>query len=422
LTLRRVKELDTLNHIAQAVTTSLDSNLIIRNALERIQQHFDASYVGLFKWNAETETLVLSQMRKDGALQTVEHRFTKDETLVGEVLQSKKPSMMTSVRVDEARPDKVRDLLDSQRHSWMAAPMMISDQVIGAIEVTSETSGFYTLRQLSVLESIAATLSIALENARLYEELKHALREQERAQAYLIQSEKSAALGRLSATVAHEINNPLQAIQGCLGLFGEEMGGQNRPEKLTRYLSMVEGEIERIASIVRRMRDFYRPSSIGFQAVNLTEVIKSVLDLSAKQLQNSRISLQAHWPEELPQIQANSDHLKQVFLNLILNAIDAMPDGGTLTICVEPAVFITNDNAQAESVRITFSDTGHGMSSEVLAHLFEPFHTTKSHGTGLGLYVSKGIIAAHNGKIEVQSQPGMGTTFTISLPITENHL
>jgi two-component system NtrC family sensor kinase len=271
---------------------------------------------------------------------------------------------------------------------------------------------------LELLEAMVGSAVTAIENARLYQAEREQYNRLQASQARLIQAEKMEALGRLIASIAHEINNPLQAVLGCLELFREELDDHARREKLQRYLGIVETETERIATIVRRVRDFYRPARREMQPTDVHVVLGGVLELAGKQLQHHNIVTEREWAEDLPLIQANSDHLKQVFLNLVLNAIDAIPErGGTLRIRTASDQMSGADNRLLPAVRVEFSDTGAGMSPEVVAHLFEPFFTTKTGGTGLGLAVSYEIIQAHSGQISVKSQKGIGTTFTILLPV-----
>jgi signal transduction histidine kinase len=277
---------------------------------------------------------------------------------------------------------------------------------------------------------------IAMENARLYEAQREQYRRLQESQDQLIQVEKMAALGRLVASIAHEINNPLQSVQGFLSLLDEELNGRHRREKLNSYLTIAESEIDRISAIVRRMRDFYRPASrkqqaqpdspddfyrsteTELQAIDLHAALESVLQLANKELQHGRVTVERVWADELPKIQANPDHLKQVFLNLMLNAIDAMaPQGGTLRICTKSDQAQLHGDQPQPVVRIEFSDTGIGISPEMLPRLFEPLLTTKEHGSGFGLFTSYKIIEAHQGQITATSQAGEGTTFTILLPV-----
>jgi|GEM_PF-5978365 len=287
-----------------------------------------------------------------------------------------------------------------------------------------------------VEERTAQLRRVALENANLYETQREQNRRLQQSQEELIRIEKMAALGRLVASIAHEINNPLQSVQGFLDLLQEEVAGGQRPEKLQHYLQIADGEIERISVIVSRMRDFYRSTSPGqsprpetldefyhathtdLQAIDLHETLESVLLLTNKKLQHHHITIQRNWAKLLPIIQANPDHLKQVFLNLTLNAIDAMTEqGGTLTIST--AFNPSSLSDQPPKVIIQFEDTGHGVASQALPRLFDPLFTTKEQGSGFGLYTSREIIEAHQGQITAISLPGQGTTFTIELPLEQ---
>jgi signal transduction histidine kinase len=276
----------------------------------------------------------------------------------------------------------------------------------------------YTDEDRALAQVAADHAGQAMQNAQLYAEVRRLLHEQEQARAQLIQVEKMSALGRLAATIAHEINNPLQAIENYWTLIHEEMDGEQRRAKLDRYLQVVGGEVERISAIVRRMRDYYRPARERLSPTDLGAVLDSVLDLTAKELQHHHIAVERLDSGDLPRVQANPDHLKQVFLNLILNAIDAMPTGGELRIRGSLAELQRGSGEQRQpAVRIEIADTGHGIPPEIQARLFEPFVTTKEQGAGLGLSVSYGIIEAHNGQISVSCEEGVSTTFSILLPV-----
>jgi PAS domain S-box-containing protein len=271
-----------------------------------------------------------------------------------------------------------------------------------------------------VLAEVAAShAGQAMQNAWLYDEVRRLLDEQEQTRAQLIQVEKLSALGRLAATMAHEINNPLQAVQNSLTLIEEEMDGGQHRDKVERYLKIATGEVERISAIVRRMRDYYRPTRERLQPTDLLAVLDSVLELSDNELQHRHVAVERLDGHDLPMVQANPDHLKQVFLNLVLNAVDAMPSGGTLRVTTSQGQIQPEGAPQPQpAVRVEISDTGHGMPLEVLDQLFEPFFTTKEQGAGLGLSISFSIIEAHNGQITVTSKVGSGTTFHILLPVT----
>jgi signal transduction histidine kinase len=187
---------------------------------------------------------------------------------------------------------------------------------------------------------------------------------------------------------------------------------------MTSYLNIVDKEIERVAGIVHSMRDFARPAPQGTRSTDIISVLEDVLGLAGKQLQHSNISIERSWGIDVPTIQANPNLLKQVFLNMILNAIDAMSGGGVLRVsAIMDQIKIKDNPLPQPAIRIEFSDSGPGMTPEAISRLFEPFFTTKEQGSGLGLYICYTIIQSLNGEIEVNSTVGLGTTFAILVPI-----
>jgi two-component system NtrC family sensor kinase len=302
--------------------------------------------------------------------------------------------------------------------SVLAVPLICREKIVGVLNLFCQ-SGTHAFDEaaLQLAQVFADQAAVFLENARLVGELRQwtaelelrvaeRTRQLEEKQAQIIRAEKLTAVGRLAASVAHEINNPLQAISLHLQLLADETlstGGQRR-------LGIVQEEFDRIATIVERLLDFQRPKAGQQQLIHVTEGLAYVITLAEKQLQRSGVTLVQNLPHNLPTVLAVASQLKQVFLNLILNAAEAMPDGGQLavTACHE-----------AEKLRIEFADTGPGLPAEVQAHLFEPFYTTKADGSGLGLAVSHEIIANHGGELTVHNTPGAGATFTIIMPVTE---
>jgi signal transduction histidine kinase len=316
-------------------------------------------------------------------------------------------------------PGWKRDLASEHTRSWAGAPIVVQGKVMAFFSLDKIEPDFYRPEHAERLALFAGQAALALQNARLFRSEQEQFRRLQESQAQLVQVEKMAALGRLVASIAHEINNPLQAVQGSLELAEEELQGDLRPDKLTRYLRMANSEVERLATMVRRLRDFYRPAHERLQPTDVNAITQSVLELAGKQLQHSRVTVECEQAGSLPAIQANPDYLKQVFLNLVLNAIDAMGEqGGTLRVRTALDQMTGRDHQLLPAVRIEFSDTGEGIPPEILDHIFEPFVTTKKTGTGLGLSISYGLIEAHNGRITVTSQVGAGTTFTILLPVS----
>ncbi len=225
----------------------------------------------------------------------------------------------------------------------------------------------------------------------------------------LIQSEKLVALGRLAASLAHEINNPLQALRSGLGLL---IKSSQDNKKQHQYLEVLSGEVERLIAITERMLNFYRHSVESPKLTDANAVLDEVLALAGKQLQHSRVTLSRNLDRRLPLAEAVADQLRRVFLNIILNAMDAMPQGGELTVA-------SGFDRQRQEVWISFADTGEGIPAEAMPLIFEPFYSSRPRGTGLGLAISYGIVERHGGRIEVQSKVGVGSTFTVFLPIRD---
>jgi PAS domain S-box-containing protein len=234
----------------------------------------------------------------------------------------------------------------------------------------------------------------------------------------LIQSEKMVSLGQLAASVVHEVNNPLAGIMVYIKLFLKKYKENKlQDEKTEGQLLKMEKELDRTTRIIRNLLTFARQSEPSMSPVEINKVIDAAMPLVENQINLENITLAKNLDSELPCVQADFDKIQQVLINIMLNAIQAMPEGGTLTITTSMARSVRIRDSYKNAVRIDITDTGVGISQENLKKLFTPFFTTKEKGVGvgLGLSVVHGIIAKHKGKIDVRSTPSKGTTFTIFL-------
>ncbi|MEW5938786.1 MAG: response regulator [Chloroflexota bacterium] len=261
----------------------------------------------------------------------------------------------------------------------------------------------FSQADLEMFQIFSRQAAIAMENARLYSELRDYVRRVEDSQQALLQAEKLAAAGRLTASIAHEINNPMQSVQNCIHLASRE---DLPPEKRQEYFDLARSELDRLQTTVQRMLDFYRPSAAAPQAVNVGVLLSHVLRLMAKQLEERRVAVTTNIAANLPEINVAPSQVQQVFINLILNAYDAMPDGGELAVAAR---------AVRGGVEIIFQDTGPGVPEEAKRAIFEPFYSGKPGGTGLGLTVSYNIVTAHGGELDLLSG-GAGACFRVYLP------
>ena len=252
---------------------------------------------------------------------------------------------------------------------------------------------------------LARQAVVAMENARLYEDLRSYVRQVEESQQALLRVEKMAAAGRLTASIAHEVNNPLQSVQNCLHLAGHE---NVSPEKRKEYFELAKKELDRLMKTMQRMLDFYRPGAAKVEQVDLLELLQHVLSLTSQQLGQKHIEVKTDLPAALPVIYAVSSQIQQIFFNLILNSLDAMPGGGELNI---------RARAVKNGVEMIFEDNGPGIPQERRENIFEPFFSTKEGGTGLGLTVSYNIVTAHGGTLDLIPGRGPGACFRLFLPM-----
>lgn len=253
-----------------------------------------------------------------------------------------------------------------------------------------------------------ARLAMAING--MLEALQRAQQERQRLEQHLIQTERITAMGQLAAALMHEINNPLHSVWTTLELVTDFPIDEAEKQE---YLQAIRREVRRLMNISRRVLDFTRPSRMERSPVMIADVIRYALDLAETRLRERRIQVTLRVPDRLPPIVGSPDQLTQVFLNIILNAVDAMPDGGRLDIAA---------SAGHRQLRVTITDTGPGIPPEVMSHLFEPFFTTKKSGTGLGLAISQGIIQQHGGVITAANAPQGGAVFTVTLPASDEGL
>jgi signal transduction histidine kinase/CheY-like chemotaxis protein len=401
---QRNRELATLNTLNQSVASSLELDQILSNAMEGVSALANAEAGFLALVDPGTRQWKVSQHfsrkpvldPKAGIIQRL---------ILNQVAREREPLLIDDVSKDPS----FAHLPEGGVHSALCVPLLVKDEVVGAIQVINKLSGTFSQNDRALFLSIAASVASAIENSHLYSELAEFAQELERSQAQLVQAEKMAAVGRLAASIAHEINNPLQAIHNSLHLT---LRPSLPVDKQARYLAMAQEEVERLIDIVRRLLEFYRPSRGRRAHADINAVVENVLALTNKRLQHGHIAVETQLAPDLPTLRVVPDQLAQVFLNIVINAVEAMPGGGRLRIR-------TKRTSDGKWVQIAFTDNGPGMDEETRASIFEPFFTTKSTGTGLGLAISYGIIERHGGRIEVQTAPRKGSTFAVQLPITE---
>ena len=331
------------------------------------------------------------------------------DPLVGLLQQEKDLVMIEELEEEmDAKPEDDGTRRPAWVYAWMRkleanliVPSFSNDRLLAFLVLGEKRSGKpYTTDDIAMFSGLANQAALAIENAMFFEELRTN-------EANMIQSEKLASLGQLASGMAHEIHNPLTITSGEAQLYLERFKGQDAT--VDQVLQSIVEECKRAADITRRILRFAKPAPPEAAPVDLKATVEESLSLAAYQVRMDRVERSVELPEDLPKVRSNQNQLQEVLLNLILNACQAMGEkGGKLMLSAV---------ANGSSVILKVEDTGPGMSASVLRKAFDPFYTTKPTGTGLGLFVSQRIIKAHGGTIELESKEGLGTCFTIHLPI-----
>ncbi len=343
--------------------------------------------------------------------------------ITGEVFRTGKSMLVNDVSQEPA----YRPVPGWEVGSELCVALRDGERVLGLIDVESQQRNAFTHNDLLALESLAGILSSVILSAERYQRLQATVRElratqrelQERIEAQrsaenrLVQAAKMAAVGEMAAGIAHELNNPLTTVAGFAELVLDELPSDSQSRK---DMELILREALRARSVVRRLLDFARQTESVRVRADLNEVVDDVVTLMRHLFHTSGVQLHLNLRQDLPWPLIDRNQMKQVILNLLHNALQAMPEGGDLTI-----VTAGRQEAGRQWVGLEVRDTGVGIPPENLERLFEPFFTTRADegGTGLGLSVTYGIVTDHGGYIDVDSEPGKGAVFTVWLPVDE---
>lgn len=346
------------------------------------------------------------------------------KSLLFEILKSQpKPQFLEEIQIElKSKAGKKKSFFErkflEELKPELIVPLLTKGKIRGVLFLSKKSSGLpFFESDLEFLGLLSEKGAVALENALLYQSEKVVNQKLKKTQKQLIQAEKLAALSKLSAKVAHEVNNPLGIIKNYISiLLTKKIKRESKknltvrsPKDSSKMLRIIKEEVERIANILRELMELHRPKNKNPQLTDLVHLINQTCDLVEQQFKNKKISLVKKFYTDKARIVGYPDELKQVFLNLLLNSKDFMPDGGKIYVKLSKK----NDDFKLE-----FSDTGKGISQKDLNEIFEPFFTTKSKtkGLGMGLWISRSIIEKHKGSIKAKSSRNSGATFIIKLP------
>lgn len=392
------RKLEALFEVAQAIISSLNLEEILQRVTADACRLMETKVCSLMLLNAERDRLELRACHGASADYLSKPPLLVEESIVGSVVTRRKPVQVYNVQahdafqhIELARKDGLVSLL--------SVPIVFADVAIGALGVYSGEPYRYSKQDVHLLSTLASLAGIAIANAQLHEKMVQV-------EEQLRRNERLSTLGLLAAEVAHEIRNPLTVMKMLFHSLDLKFPGS---DPRAQDAEIVAEKMDHLNKIVDQLLSYSRSTEPRMEPVDLNELLGDVLLLTRRKLQQQRVALETEFAGDLPKLRCDRGQIEQACLNLILNAAEAMPDGGTLKI---------RTGMSADRILLSFDDTGVGMSEDQRARLFEPFLTTKARGTGLGLaIVHKIIVEAHRGRIEVESVAGKGTVFRLYLPL-----
>jgi two-component system sensor histidine kinase HydH len=402
-------DLKKMVQFSSLVNSSLDTEEVLNNALMIVEEWLNAEVSSIFEVDRGKGELFFRCSRGSSSEQLKTMRLPIGQGIAGWVAQTEQPLICADPYQDDRFSRQFDQKSGFCTRSILCVPLKSHDRLMGVVEVLNKKGGpTFSDDDLEMLILLSNMIGPALENAQLYrrvqEKLELTREELQVVEEKLLQSQRLAALGKLSQGVAHEVRNPVMIIGG----FARRLQKRLPEGDVSReMLAPILHEVHRLEQMVAEIEDFTVLLDVDLQLCDLGAVIDQVLLEAAESLSRHGITVQRQLPAHLPQIPLDARLLGQALHHLIDNAVDAMTDGGQLTLNVTP---------ETKGLRLTLKDTGSGIAPEDLPYVFDPFFSTKPHGTGMGLAKVYQVIRDHRGEIEINSVPHCGTGITIRLP------
>ncbi len=395
----KTRLLETLVSVGQSINSSLNLDDVLEGITRETAGLIPAQVASLQLLDATGDWLELRAQHGAGTDYQERPRLGVGDSFLGSVVRRRKPSQVENVQTSPQyqHPEIARR---EGLVSLLSVPLIFNEQCLGTLNVYTDTPHAFSNEEVSTLTALSELSALAIEKARLYERTVDV-------EEQLRRNEQLSALGLLAAEVAHEIRNPLTVMKMLYHSLDLNFEDEDPRAEDARVLG---DKMNHLDAIVDRIVNFARNAEPQMGQVNIHELLEDLALLTRHKLQHLHITLEQNLSTDLPKVRADATQLSQAFLNLILNAAEAMPDGGTLTI----------SSAEDEgTIAVVFTDTGHGMTEEQRERAFTGMlSTTKEKGAGLGLAIVAKVAEAHGGRVEVETREGEGTTITLRLPIT----
>ena len=403
------RELATILRSSALINSSLNMEQVLDNAMKWAEEFMGAEASTVYELEDRSNQLVVRLARGEKKKPVERITLKVGEGIAGTVVKTGKPMVIQDVSKEKKFTDKIDRLTGYRTKSAICVPLLLRDRPIGALQVINKKSGVpFNRSDLEILFAIAQQVSIAMENANLYRRLEESFvvttQELRITQEKLIRTERLASMSNLVEGVAHEIRNPITTIGGFARRIKKELG-DNR--KLDKYVDIILEETARLENIVKRVHDFMETQSYSPTPSRIEPIVEEVLNVALPSANQLGVRIVKEIAPDLPQARLDSGQLIVAFANIVENALEAMPQGGTLGMKV-----LSEDRFLV----ITIKDTGCGIPKDQLTAIYDPFFTSKSNRVGLGLTLVHQVVSNHHGDIRITSEVQKGTVVTIRLP------
>jgi len=385
-----IDRMKALNTISRVLNSTLDLDQLLKMILDEATYHTECDTGTIYLLDRESNELISRVLQGE---YVKEIRIPMGVGIAGVAAETRQAINISDAYADERFNPEIDRMSGYRTRNLLTCPMLSEEgQVTGVLQLLNKNKGDFTFEDEDFIAAMSVHASIAIEKAKLAERMIH--------------SESLAAVGRFAASVIHDFRTPMTVISS----YSELLRMIDLDENSKRYLQGIESQVERMAGMAQEVLEYSRNQIVlDIDICNINEFLEETLNLLGEKTQSGDLKIKIEHERENLTAEFDSTKLSRVILNLANNAIDAMPDGGTIT-------FITSVNAK--TWRLEIRDTGIGIEEEQLGTIFEPFVTYgKSHGTGLGLAIARKVVEGHNGRIEVTSEVGKGTNFRITLPV-----
>lgn len=404
------KELDTILKFSALINSSLNLEQVLDNAMKWAEEFMEAEASSVYELDEKNNEVFIRIARGDRKEKIKGIRLGLGEGVAGWVVKNAKPLAIQDVRKDERFSDKFDRITGFRTKSIICVPLLLRGKPIGALQVLNKKSKRpFNQADLELLNSMSQQISIAMENARLYQRLQekyaNTTRELRITQRKLIRTERLAAMVHLVQGVAHEIRNPIMTIGGFAYRIKKEL---NHNYRLQKYVDIILEESARLEKLVREVREFTDVQTVTLSLESIEPVIREVLRTFKPLAKTRNVKVSFRAAKKIPLINIDTSQIEIALSNIIENALEAMPDGGLLSLRL---------SKDTEHALLTVQDSGCGISRDQLDAVYDPFVTSKPRGAGLGLTMVHQIMLNHGGEIAIESEIGKGTIVNLKLPL-----